>query len=69
MFEDELTEARKNYTDACNHHAQMADLHRDGVISDEELMETIEDIYDKKKQVMIEDTAHYLEETEGIDVL
>ncbi|CAK2471534.1 EF-hand domain-containing protein [Vibrio crassostreae] len=44
MFEDELSEARTNYTEACNHHAQMAELHRDGEISDEELMEAIEDM-------------------------
>lgn len=44
MFEDELNEAREIYEDACEHHAQMANLHRDGAISDEELMEAIENM-------------------------
>lgn len=35
----------------------------------EEEAETIEKLYNKKKGVMIEDTAHYLEETEHVDVL
>nr|USN27214.1 hypothetical protein [synthetic construct]VVV03657.1 hypothetical protein AW0309160_01040 [Aliivibrio wodanis] len=51
MFEDELVEARISYTEACNHHAQMADLHRDGAISDEELMEAIENMRQAKEDL------------------
>ena len=35
----------------------------------EEEAETIEKIYDEKRETMINDTVHYLEEVEHIDVL
>lgn len=44
MFEHELNEARESYEEACNHHSRMANLHREGAISDEELMEAIENM-------------------------
>ncbi|WP_064605732.1 hypothetical protein [Photobacterium sp. J15] len=58
MFEEELTEARKNYDDACDHHAQMADLHRDGAISDEELIEAIEEMRQAQEDLE-EARSHY----------
>lgn len=35
----------------------------------DEEMEMIEEIYNKKREVMIEDTVHYLQEVEHIEVL
>lgn len=35
----------------------------------DEEAETIEKIYDKKREAMLEDTAHYLQEVEHIDVV
>ncbi|UPR49256.1 hypothetical protein ITG13_20050 [Vibrio cyclitrophicus] len=51
MFEDELVEARTSYTEACSHHAQMVGLHRDKAISDEELMEAIEEMRQAKEDL------------------
>ena len=44
MFENELIEARENYEDACEHHAEVASLHREGTASDDYLMEAIENM-------------------------
>jgi len=39
------------------------------VLDKDEEAETIEEVYNKKREVMIDDTVHYLEEVEHIDVL
>lgn len=39
------------------------------VLDKDEEAETIEKVYQEKRKVMIEDTIHYLEETENIEVI
>ncbi|ELV8750296.1 hypothetical protein QNE70_003491 [Vibrio vulnificus] len=51
MFENELIEARENYEDACEHHAEVASRHREGTASDDELMEAIESMRQAQEEL------------------
>lgn len=51
MFEDKIEEARNNYQRACDHHAEMAELHRAGVITGDDLMEAIEDMRQAQEEL------------------